>query len=1015
MKHFLSTLAFFLLLTFALTSAQAQQVMGVDQSFINEYVSKNWTTEDGLPGMTVTSLLQDQKGYIYIGTYDGLVRFDGVEFTVFNRAVDEKYEFASVHALFQDEAGNLWVGHNDEGVTCMEPNGGLKKFTTADGLPNNKINAICEDFSHNIWIGTAVGLCYITPEQEVVVPEMLREPEFQNLLIVRLFCDNVGRIWITTGTENQLYVISNSKIEKYTGITKIENSLVFSVNQDKNGAYWFGVAPHYAIRIKDGEETLYDIGHSHQDGSTVNSIIQDRNGAYWFATDSGLTILQNGMYTYYDTQNGLPDDGLTAILEDKEGNIWIGLNRGGLMKLSLGKFRTVNMGLSVNAICEDERRGVTWIGTDSGVACYKDNQFIENEVTEFCKNLRVRHVGLTKDNELLISTFSLDKPQICVSPQNKIRAWSVDDGIAGNRCRVSIKASNGDIYAGTAMGLTIIQKDGILKTLKRADGLDNDYIMWLYEDSKNQIWVGTNGGGIFILKDHQIVKHYSTDDGLAGNVIFKISEQDDGHIWIGTGTGLSKFYEEENRFANFNSTNGLGTDSVFQLITDFAGNAWMLTNKGILSAKMDDMQAVASGERTKFNVQYYGRSDGLVTGGANSTSYSQKDSHGRIWFTLVDGFAIYDPVKAGKNQIAPQIEIQEYTIDNTTYEYHGEKIVLPPSAKRLSIKFTGLSFVASDKVQFSFRLHGFENEYSDWASIRTVSYTNIKPGTYEFTVMSQNNDGITSEPSVPVIIVKKPYFWQQIWFWVLLVLIIGLVVFSAVQYKIHSMKKYQQELEQKVEERTHDLNMEKEKSERLLLNILPQDVARELTEHPDKTIAKKFPNVTVMFTDIVGFTKMSDGMSAEEVVTMLNTIISRCDMRAKAEGIEKIKTIGDAYMAACGLTEKVDRDGVAKMIRFAQGILKDVEDFNRTSAVKVHMRIGINTGNLIAGVIGKSKFIYDIWGDTVNVASRMESTGEPMRIHVTETTYQQTKDLFTYSEGVDVEVKGKGHMKTFFL
>lgn len=199
------------------------------------------------------------------------------------------------------------------------------------------------------------------------------------------------------------------------------------------------------------------------------------------------------------------------------------------------------------------------------------------------------------------------------------------------------------------------------------------------------------------------------------------------------------------------------------------------------------------------------------------------------------------------------------------------------------------------------------------------------------------------------------------------------------------------------------------------MNILPAEVAKELTEKPGQTIAKKFPNITVLFTDIVGFTKMSDGMTAEEVVTMLNKMVSLFDERAKREGIEKIKTIGDAYMAATGFTDEVNNDGALRMVRFALGLMDDVQRFNLNSPVKVQIRLGINTGNLVAGVIGKSKFIYDIWGDTVNVASRMESTGEPMKIHVTNSTYLQTKDEFVYSEGIDVEVKGKGKMKTYFL
>lgn len=233
--------------------------------------------------------------------------------------------------------------------------------------------------------------------------------------------------------------------------------------------------------------------------------------------------------------------------------------------------------------------------------------------------------------------------------------------------------------------------------------------------------------------------------------------------------------------------------------------------------------------------------------------------------------------------------------------------------------------------------------------------------------------------------------------------------------KLIRVEEENQKLEDTVKERTKELEAEKNRSENLLLNILPKEIAKELTEHPERTIAKEYPNVTVLFTDIVGFTKISGEMSAEEVVTMLNKMFTMFDERAQREGIEKIKTIGDAYMAAAGLTEDEYNDGALRMMRFAKGLLADVQACNETSNIKLMIRLGVNSGPVVAGVIGKTKFIYDIWGDTVNVASRMESTGVPMRIHVTEKTKDQTISRFQYSANTEIDVKGKGMMKTFFL
>ncbi|MBO4319994.1 MAG: hypothetical protein J5857_05940 [Treponema sp.] len=989
--------------------SQTNEYQNIDETFIADFVKKTWTTNEGLPGVTITDLLQDNKGYIWIGTYDGLVRFDGVEFTNYNRSVDEKYDFASARSIIQDSSGNLWVGHNDEGVTKISPHGEIKKFTMETGLPNNKVNALCEDKFQNIWIGTSSGICCITPDDMIFKPNVDADLDLETITVQDFFCDSIGRVWIATGTKDNFYVYQNNKVSRYTGIEKIESPMVQLVRQDNEGSIWFCGEPHFALRLKNGQETLFDMSPDGFNPLAINSMVQDSSGNYWFGSDAGIMVMHGGSRSYYNTSNGLTENGISRLMEDREGNIWIGLNRGGIQKLSKGKFQTVKMAVSVNSICEDKARGVAWLGCDDGLYCFKDNKFIENDITASNKGIRVRHVGLTKDGELLISAYS-DTAQKIVYPDGTIKSWSKKEGFASNRGRVAIKIANGDIYVGTPEGLCIIHADGQMSTLTRDDGFSNHYIMWLFEDKEGQVWTGTNGGGVFVLKDEKIIRSYSTDDGLAGNVIFKILDYDDA-IWIATGTGLSKYISETNSFVNFNSKNGLGTDSVFQMICDDTGTVWMTSNNGVFSASYSEMEEVVSGERQKISVRYYGASDGLITAGVTSTSLSEMDSKGRVWFTLTDGFSIYDAQKGTMNKNAPKIEIQDFTVDNVTNDYYGDTIVLEPSAKRLSIKYTGLSFISSDSMRFRYKLEGFDEDYSEWTSARSVSYTNLKPGTYHFTLISQNSDGIQSEPSEPVIIVKKPYIWQQTWFWAA---IIALIV-AIITYKIISMRRYQIVLEKRVDQRTRELKIANEKAEYLLLNILPKEVAAELTEHPDRTIAKKFPNVTVLFTDIVGFTKMSGGMTAEEVVTMLNKMISLFDERAKREGIEKIKTIGDAYMAAVGLKEEADRTDAARMIRFAQGLIEDVLNYNESSDVKIQIRLGINTGELVAGVIGKSKFIYDIWGDTVNVASRMESTGQPIKIHVSEQTWQQTNSDFAYSDSVEIEVKGKGQMKTYFL
>lgn len=248
------------------------------------------------------------------------------------------------------------------------------------------------------------------------------------------------------------------------------------------------------------------------------------------------------------------------------------------------------------------------------------------------------------------------------------------------------------------------------------------------------------------------------------------------------------------------------------------------------------------------------------------------------------------------------------------------------------------------------------------------------------------------------------------------ILFIVSITISLTERKLIRIEEENQRLEDTVKERTRELREEKNRSEQLLLNILPEEVAKRLSKNNNAKIADRIENASVLFADIVGFTRITSSLDADTVVGALNSLYSRIDERAKREGIEKIKTIGDSYMAAAGL---FGNDGAEKnalsLVNFARGMLQDIDDFNATSKVKLFMRIGINSGSLIAGVIGKTKFVYDIWGDTVNVASRMESSSQTSKIHVSEQTMALTKDVISYSDPVEMEIKGKGVMKTYFL
>ena len=1016
--------------------ANESENLPISNASLSEYVCTVWTASDGLPGNTVTDLMQSSNGYIYIGTYEGLVRFDGIDFKLINHGLDKKYAFSSARSIFEASNKDIWVGANDEGAVCISPDGIVKSYTVKDGLPNNSVRSITEDKSGNIWIGTASGIAYISPDGKINRPQGLERYGANDITVVQLYCDTAGRIWATTSDAGGLYYYTNGVFERKSILDTMKNPVVHSIAQDKTGGFWFGISPHYALYTTGAEGKLYDIGFGNQPGTIVNFIKPDREGGVWFARDTGVTVFRNGQMKAYDRTTEISNSNVNAILEDEEGNMWFGTDRGGLKKLSLGKFNTVQMPTSVNAICDDPNRKLVWLGADDGLYCYNPatGNFLQNDFTDYCKNTRVRHVALTSDGNLLVNTYE-QLGQLLMSETDGIKSWTEEDGLSGNRTRCSILASDGKLYCGTTNGLNIIDLEtGKISIINRQSGIANEYIMCVFEEKNGTVWCGTDGGGIFSVENGQVVRGYTKNDGLAGDVVFKIGYLNaEDELWISTGIGVSRF--KNGKFKNIGASGGLITDSIFQMLYDDTGSVWLTSNVGVSSISLTDLQDYINGKTEFVTSKFYGRSDGLISNGVTSTSLSMKDSVGRTWITLTDGFAIYDPFRV-TNKTVPPVLIEKFYLESEDFDYDGQKIIVDPMVKRLSIKFTGLSFISPEQLRFRYRLEGFEDEYSAWSKSREVSYTNLKPGTYNFTVQALNSDEIIGSLSSPVQIIKQPYIWQLWWFWALISIAVLSLTVLVIFTRYRQMKRYQIKLENEVEAQTkelhqqtielqnqaekleianHNLERANEQAEHLLLNILPKQIANELTQRPGEIIAKKYSNVAVLFADIVGFTKLSDSLSAEELVIMLNTLFTRFDMQVSASGIEKIKTIGDSYMAAAGVTSDDNMENSRKMINLGLKFFGELENFNASSPIKLQIRIGINTGNLVAGVIGKTKFIYDIWGDTVNVASRMESTGIPGKIHVTESVYEDTKGLFKYSEVHDVEVKGKGIMKTYFI
>ena len=984
-------------------------------SFFDNYVYQSWSAFGGLSGTTANDIYQTSDGYINIGTYEGLVTFDGVEFNPINRTVDTSYNFVSVRAILEDSRGDLWLGSNDEGLHKITAKENIT-YTIEDGLPNNSIRTLAEDLDGNIWVGTAGGVVYITPEGHLISPQFAPGTTANGVIASHIYCDSVGRIWLTISNENGLFLFVNGVFRPLLEFEQFGRYFATSVFQDSKENYWFGLGDRGIYRMEKGTARRI-VTNTILDSVPTNSILEDKKGNIWFGTEKGLVVYSNNEFIQYNGAPELANSNINKIIQDREDNIWFATDRNGIGKMTHGKFKLSRINVTVNSL-DETADGRIWAGTDSGVYCYYNDKLEENMLTRYAKGLRIRHIEVTSDNKILVSCYT--KPGQIIYDGKKIITCSTDEGLVGDKVRVAIETTPGEYYVGTTTGLSIIHADGSIVNFKQAEGLETEYIMAIYKDTHGVIWIGTDGGGIYLMKDEKIFSHLTSTYGIAGNVIFKISQDDRSNYWICTGSGITQIEdfnpERSQRFkcTTLNSETGLGTNSVFQILFDADKNAWITNNHGIAMISNNDLQNFLLGKQRSVNTKYFGKDDGLDSDGPSSTARSIVDSQGRLWFTMVDGIAIYDPAKTQENSVTPLVHVETITVDSVEHKNTGDMIYLKPGTKRIDIKFTGISFDAPERIMFSHMLTSFEQDYTAPDMKRVVSYTNLSPGKHSFKVYAINGNGLKSDNEEIMFFFQRPYLYQRAGFWIILILALaGSALFYFYQREKRIMKENMR-LEALVKVRTAALEQEKVKSDNLLRSILPDKIADKLKETTgDKSFGENFEDVTLLFSDIVGFTTVSSGHTAQEIVSALNKLFSKFDERAKREGVEKIKTIGDAYMAACGVPE-ANENHASIMINFAKGMYQDLASYNETADIKFNIRIGLNCGPVTAGVIGTHKFIYDVWGDTVNVASRMETAANPGAIRITEALKNKLEGKgFEFTEPMECKIKGKGLMKTF--
>jgi len=778
-----------------LLMALASSLAGADTP-LSPYVFRAWNTRDGLPQASVQAVLQTRDGFLWLGTQEGLVRFDGVKFTVFNKKNTPQFRHSDTRALCEGRDGRLWVG-TANGLLSYK-NGNFTMHFLNRNPSGDFVSVLFEDAQGTLWIGTSGGGL-----------NRLKNGSFSTYttreglaadVVTAIWSDRDGIVWI--GTANGLCRIQDERISVYTREDGLPSDFVTAIRETSDGSLWIGTR-RGLVRRKDGLFQVYTTS----DGLTSNvisCIFADRRGEVWIGTEGkGLNLFAGGGFSSYTAKKGLSDNYILSICQDREDIIWVGTYGGGLNRMWKGKFSTLTVydGLpskDVRTILEGHD-GSVWIGTlDEGLARFRGGS---------------------------VTTFS------------------TRDGLPDNMIRAIFEDANGILWLGTNNGLSCY-KGGRFINYSRKDGLAHDYVRCIVQDRAGRLWVGTSGGGVHLFRDGSLINY--RDKGIPDNVIRSLAVGRDGSLWIGSNTGLTRWQEgrathfsdkdglpkepiyailedegqvlwlgtyggglcrfKDGRFTRYTVNEGLFDDVVYQILDDDRGNLWMSSNLGIFCVDKLSLHDLAQGNRSRVNCVSYGIADGMLSSECNGNAQPSgwKTSDGRLWFPTIEGVVVISPHRIAKNMLPPLVAFEQIRINRRDYRPEFKAIV-PPGPGTLEFHFAGLSFIAPEKMKFRYKLQGFEQDWVDAGMRRDAYYTNISPGSYRFSVIASNNDGLWNETGASFEFTMMPFFYERKSFYALIGLMVLLGGFSIYRWRVHRFRVRERELTVLIEARTKDL------------------------------------------------------------------------------------------------------------------------------------------------------------------------------------------------------------------
>jgi ligand-binding sensor domain-containing protein/AraC-like DNA-binding protein len=795
---------------------------------INQYLLDQWETSDGFPSNTINSIVQTPDGYLWLATSNGLISFDGIKFS--NIPFVKKEEISPSGptepiTLLVNRSGDLWIGS----TTCLTRfrNGQFKTFTTAHGLTRNAVRCIAADMRDNLWISFMAGY------------------------VDRFF---------------------NEKFTPFNASHGLEGGKINAVVEDNSGNLLFATREKGVFSFREGRFSSYPIAG--MENLHIITMYLDHDENLWIGTNKGLLRINQKNTVKYMSTHGLSHDYITVIKEDSEQNLWVGTLRG------LNRLKKKNDGTAVFesllhqavifCLYEDQEKSL-WIGTDnSGLKRLKDSKFTSFAEPKILEEEIIISIFRDRKDDTWLGSLS---GKLFLFRENRLMESIESPGLPGTGISAIAEDSEGNLWLGTISKGVFQKKDGTFVQLTTREGLTDNLVISIYRDSQANLWFGTFSGVSIISGFGSDIERFTTREGLAGKVVHNVYEDKSGNIWISSDQGITvlkqgkkarqnlKYYlkgisavsiyedssppkEEgpifwittksaglkrlklkDGTICSYTTRQGMTTNTLYQFFEEH-GNFWLMSNKGILRVNKKKLNRMAKGNTGKIDCISFGRADGLRSeefhNGLSRHSALQT-KNGELWFVTKKGISILNPGKVLVNKEPPPVVIESVLFDSRDLPLtHLKENYSFKGIKKVQFRFTAPSFLSPEKISFKYRLEGFDKE---WLFLpakqeRTVSYQDLPPGTYTFSLTACNAEGIWNPNGAAVTFTLEPLFYQTIGFKIIILILVALIVTAVIYIYKKKIAGGKNRKNKKEIDKDKKENEEKEKYKRS--NLTPQ-------------------------------------------------------------------------------------------------------------------------------------------------------------------------------------------------